>query len=581
MNNNPAVAGSASSSSNDSKPLHVVFIHLDLGIGGAEQLVLQLATASQDLGYHVDIVTTRCDQDHCFDIVQQETGGRLSSNVYVYGRWIPPNILGGIATAFMSTIRMLYLTYKVACSTNSIHRTANVVVVDVLPTSLPLLLHWMSNTGILFYCHYPDKLLLRDSVPAPPTSTSTTTSTPSPVPTRIFQIAKGLYRQLLDALEEQTMALADTLVVNSRFTLGQVEKHFPSLCPATGASNNSNNNNTSSPPIRRRYPIEVLYPALDTSTMVQANNESKNGLTSPIVSLNRFERKKNIGLLLEAYAYLKQKHGKDKDNATLPPLIIAGGYDTKNVENVEYRGELGMLAQKLGIPEYKRRDNNNNNNKVATAATALPPPPGGHVEFRLDISDVERATLFQTSLCVVYTPHNEHFGIVPLEAMFAGTPVLAVNSGGPTETVIDDNDDDGNGLNSSNSTGFLREPTPEAFGDALWQWIERPELATEMGRRGRQHVEQTFGTKRFENEWQVLIDKTKQRSILRNNGSTPHGRSQQPFVLWANAVLYILEAILALLAVLLVTYMLRQAGLIETHQSILGAVRKQLQGDEL
>ena len=37
------------------RPLHVVFLHLDLGIGGAEQLVLQLAilvTGFFDLGFH-------------------------------------------------------------------------------------------------------------------------------------------------------------------------------------------------------------------------------------------------------------------------------------------------------------------------------------------------------------------------------------------------------------------------------------------------------------------------------------------------------------------------------------------------
>ena len=30
---------------------------------------------------------------------------------------------------------------------------------------------------------------------------------------------------------------------------------------------------------------------------------------------------------------------------------------------------------------------------------------------------------------------EEHFGIVPLEAMSVGTPVIAVDSGGPKETV--------------------------------------------------------------------------------------------------------------------------------------------------
>lgn len=33
---------------------------------------------------------------------------------------------------------------------------------------------------------------------------------------------------------------------------------------------------------------------------------------------------------------------------------------------------------------------------------------------------------------------GEHFGIVPLEAMYSKTGVVAVNDGGPTETVEDE-----------------------------------------------------------------------------------------------------------------------------------------------
>lgn len=38
-------------------------------------------------------------------------------------------------------------------------------------------------------------------------------------------------------------------------------------------------------------------------------------------------------------------------------------------------------------------------------------------------------------LGLLYTPDREHFGIVPLESMQMGLPVIAVNSGGPTETI--------------------------------------------------------------------------------------------------------------------------------------------------
>ena len=49
---------------------------------------------------------------------------------------------------------------------------------------------------------------------------------------------------------------------------------------------------------------------------------------------------------------------------------------------------------------------------------------------------------------------NEHFGIVPLEAMLAGRPVLACNSGGPVESII-------HGV-----TGYLCAPIPQV-GDCF------------------------------------------------------------------------------------------------------------------
>ena len=52
-------------------------------------------------------------------------------------------------------------------------------------------------------------------------------------------------------------------------------------------------------------------------------------------------------------------------------------------------------------------------------------------------------------------PSNEHFGIVPVEAMYSGLPIIAVNNGGPTESVLHD------------QTGFLCEATPAEFARAM------------------------------------------------------------------------------------------------------------------
>lgn len=45
----------------------IVFFHPDLGIGGAERLVVDAAVGLQNRGHKVVIFTSHCDPAHCFD----------------------------------------------------------------------------------------------------------------------------------------------------------------------------------------------------------------------------------------------------------------------------------------------------------------------------------------------------------------------------------------------------------------------------------------------------------------------------------------------------------------------------------
>jgi hypothetical protein len=87
--------------------------------------------------------------------------------------------------------------------------------------------------------------------------------------------------------------------------------------------------------------------------------------------------------------------------------------------------------------------------------THRPISPEIDVVFRTSISNVERKALLKIASGLLYTPDMEHFGIVPLEAMREGTPVIAVNSGGPLETVL------------HGRTGYLCPQTPQAFATAM------------------------------------------------------------------------------------------------------------------
>lgn len=60
----------------------------------------------------------------------------------------------------------------------------------------------------------------------------------------------------------------------------------------------------------------------------------------------------------------------------------------------------------------------------------------GKVFFIIEPSDELKKELFSKALALVFPP-IEDFGIVPLEAMASGTPVIADSIGGASETVID------------------------------------------------------------------------------------------------------------------------------------------------
>ena len=483
------------------RPLRVAFVHLDWGIGGAEQLMLQLAQASVTLGHSIQLYTTRCDPTHCFAPLQPNTG-TLYPFLHVWGSWIPQS-LGGSGRVLCSTIRLLYLVYCLCCQCRRRRHHGipppDVIVLDGLPTPLPLLQYLIPTASLLFYCHFPDQLLTTaatSSLLSSSTNTTTTTTTTTTPATNNNN--KGLYRTVMDAVENWTMPYADCIVVNSQFTRDIVQQTFAFL-----QDKNNNNNNTPPSP-------GVLYPALDTTAldMTPTTNDQIDITTTlpyyhldqpPIVSLNRYERKKNLKLLLQAILWIyqqqqQQEHDRNSNNLKLqlPPIVIAGGYDPHNMENIEYRGELQHYVEQEFPMELQQL-----------------------IYFRQSISDMERTLLLQHALAVVYTPTNEHFGIVPIEAMYCQTPVVAVNSGGPKETII-------HGV-----TGFLCPPEPAAFGQALVQLLQAeqqqqqkqqqqkqqkqaPPLRTskEMGQAARDHVIKHFGQDRFLKEWNYYIQTT-------------------------------------------------------------------------
>lgn len=63
---------------------------------------------------------------------------------------------------------------------------------------------------------------------------------------------------------------------------------------------------------------------------------------------------------------------------------------------------------------------------------------GETVEFLGAVTDDELHTLYAGAKALIYPVEDEDFGIVPVEAMAHGVPVIAHESGGPKETIIEE-----------------------------------------------------------------------------------------------------------------------------------------------
>lgn len=161
-----------------------------------------------------------------------------------------------------------------------------------------------------------------------------------------------------------------------------------------------------------------------------------------ILSVGRLVPRKGVGTTITALARLARRGVDDVE------LVVVGGST----------GPGDLAAD----PDVQR-----------LAAHARAEGVAHLVDFRGQLPHADLPPLLRSADVVVCAPWYEPFGIVPLEAMAAGVPVVAAAVGGLIDTVV------------HGRTGVHVPPRdPDAIADALAALRDQPAVRAEFGRAG-------------------------------------------------------------------------------------------------
>jgi len=219
--------------------------------------------------------------------------------------------------------------------------------------------------------------------------------------------------------------------------------------------------------IKRSFGIEAcpVYPGVDTSAFKFSTSDDGYALT-----VSRICPYKNLEFLPRVYDILAAK-------GIRIPLRVAGVLESRYVK---YFKILKKLWNEYGLDDL--------------------------VLFTLNPKDEELSRLYQSCEIFLYPAVNEHFGLGPLEAMASGKPVIASDSGGPCETVID------------KVTGERLPLDPYVWARTIEELHADNSMRLTMGLEGRKIVEKKFTWEHFHEEmgkyFRLLEEKVRAQASL-------------------------------------------------------------------
>jgi len=190
-----------------------------------------------------------------------------------------------------------------------------------------------------------------------------------------------------------------------------------------------------------RSKVDLIPNGVDADRFAPPSPAPARGENGPlVVSWGRLQYEKGFHTLIEAMAIVRRSRPDAR-------CVIAG--------KGEYGDELQSLAERLGVADI--------------------------VRFAGFLPDDELHSALHTASCAVIPSLYEPFGIVALEALAAGAPVVAAAAGGLAEI-----------LGGTDAALLFQPGWADACAKALLQMLSEPALAQRCQRVGRALVENRY-----------------------------------------------------------------------------------------
>ncbi len=232
----------------------------------------------------------------------------------------------------------------------------------------------------------------------------------------------------------------------------------------------------------------VITPGLDPFDLPD-KSEARSRLnvesdTKVILAVSRLVERKGIDTLIQAVANVERRMSNVEPRA----FIEASAQEGKT----QFESEISDAKYEIRYSKYELVIVGNG--QYAEPLHKLAELSGINVRWVSDADD-EILHAWYSAADVFCLPGRETaddvegFGMVFLEASYAGLPVIAGASGGTSEAVI------------NNETGLIIPPTVDACTEALQKLLNDPNLASQFGQSGHERVKTDFN---WSDRWKLL-----------------------------------------------------------------------------